>query len=148
MSSLSDRPVATGIQTADLHLAWPGLWPLLKPAYDACPDKRDILAGLYSRDLQLWAVYASKIPLAGIVTCLNQVGTSGELHCRIWLVGGSRLIEWAADFIEKLKLWAKAEGCVEIDGTGRPGWARIVGRFGGEMKDRLEDGRPAWRLVL
>jgi hypothetical protein len=139
--------MATGIQTVDLHLAWPGLWPLLKPAYDYSPDKDDLLAGIRERRFALWAVYARNIAVAGIVTRPVRDPTSGELHCHLWLVGGSRLYEWAGDFIAKLKPWAKAEGFTMITGNGRKGWDRIVRKFGGvRLADR--QGMPCWGLAL
>lgn len=55
--------------------------------------------------------------------------------------------EWAPDFIAKLIPWAKAEGCTEINGSGRKGWRRIVARFGG-VEEGEEDGLPVWRLTL
>lgn len=139
--------VATGIRSNHVGIVWPDLWPLLKPAYEKSREKTDLLAGLVSRELQAWAIYEKNRPVAGIVTRLWRVGTSGELHCRIWLVGGSRMSEWASDFIPKLSDWARAEGCSEINGSGRRGWARIVARFGGERAPD-EDGEPAWRLAL
>jgi hypothetical protein len=57
------------------------------------------------------------------------------------------LSEWAPDFISKLSVWAKVEGCTELTGSGRPGWSRIVARFGG-LPAPDEDGAPAWRLPL
>jgi len=100
-----------------------------------------------SKDLQLWAVFDKNTAVAGIVTRLLRESTSGNLHCRLWLVGGSRLSEWAPDFIAKLIPWAKAEGCTEINGSGRKGWRRIVARFGG-VEEGEEDGLPVWRLTL
>lgn len=150
MCSSSGSVVATGISTRHLAHAWPDLWPLLKPAYDFSPDKDDLLAGLLARDFQLFAVYDKSIPVAGIVTKLILVETTSgdpELHCHLWLIGGSRVSDWAHDFITKLIPWAKAEGCRAITGNGRRGWARIVARFGGV---RIEDsqGMPCWRLAV
>lgn len=139
--------VATGVPSQWLADAWIALWPLLKPAYDKSPDKLDLLAGIRSRELQLWAVYAKDKPVAGIVSRLLREGTSGELHCHLYLVGGSHLSIWAPDFISKISTWAKAEGCSALTGNGRRGWARIVKRFGGEQVEDLQ-GMPCWRLAL
>ena len=68
---------------------------------------------------------------------------SVEKRCLIWLVGGSHLREWAADFIAKLEDWARSLGCVTLRGVGRPGWAQIVKKFGGVSVDAV-DGLPAW----
>jgi len=131
---------ATGIPLRHLHLVWSDLWPLLEPAVKRSPDKPDVLARLIACDAQLWAVYDGPAPVAAIVT---QIQIGGEKRCLIWLVGGSRLREWAADFIAKLEDWARSLGCVTLRGVGRPGWAQIVKKFGGVSVDAV-DGLPAW----
>jgi hypothetical protein len=131
---------ATGIPVRHLHLVWPDLWPLLEPAVKRSPDKPDVLARLLSHDAQLWAVYEDNAPVAAIVT---QIQVGAEKRCLIWLVGGSRLREWAADFIAKLEDWARSLGCLALRGVGRPGWARIVKKFGGVSVGAV-DGLPAW----
>ena len=131
---------ATGIPLRHLHLVWSDLWPLLEPAVKRSPDKPDVLARLIACDAQLWAVYDGPAPVAAIVT---QIQIGGEKRCLIWLVGGSRLREWAADFIAKLEDWARSLGCVTLRGVGRSGWARIVKKFGGVSVDAV-DGLPAW----
>jgi len=131
---------ATGIPLRHLHLVWSDLWPLLEPAVKRSPDKPDVLARLIACDAQLWAVYEGPAPVAAIVT---QIQAGNEKRCLIWLVGGSRLRDWAADFIFKLEDWARSLGCVTLRGVGRPGWARIVKKFGGVSVDAV-DGLPAW----
>ena len=132
--------IATGIPLRHLHLVWSDLWPLLEPAVKRSPDKPDLLARLIACDAQLWAVYDGATPVAAIVTQI-QAGT--EKSCLIWLVGGSRLRDWAVDFIAKVEDWARSLGCVALRGVGRPGWARIVKKFGGVSVDAV-DGLPAW----
>jgi len=132
--------IATGIPLRHLHLVWSDLWPLLEPAVKRSPDKPDVLARLLFEDAQLWAVYDADVPVAAIVT---QIQLAHEKRCLIWLVGGSRLREWAGDFIAKLEHWARSLGCVTLRGVGRPGWARIVKKFGGVSVDAV-DGLPAW----
>jgi hypothetical protein len=139
--------VATGIPDNHIHLVWPTMWPLLKPAYEKSREKTDLLAGIMSRDLQAWAVYENNALVAGIVSRLLRPEGTSSLNCRVWLVGGSRLSEWAPDFITKLIPWAKAEGCDRISGGGRRGWSRIVKQFGGVRVDD-EDGAPAWELRI
>jgi hypothetical protein len=123
-----------------LHLVWSDLWPLLEPAVKRSPDKPDVLARLLFNEAQLWAIYDADVPVAAIVT---QIQVANEKRCLIWLVGGSRLHDWAADFIAKLEDWARSLGCVTLRGVGRPGWARIVKKFGGVSVDAV-DGLPAW----
>ena len=152
--------VATGIPLRDLHLAWPDLWPLLEPAVRRTPDKPDVLARLIARDAQLWAVYDEDRAIAAIVTqitLLRPFGASegealrssagAEKGCRLWLIGGSRVRAWAADFLCKLELWARSLGCVALWGSGREGWDRIVKRMGGTNIGTIA-GFPAWERRL
>jgi len=144
---------ATGIPLRALHLVWPLLWPLLEPAVKRTPDYLqaqpgggpDILARLIARDAQLWAVYANDEPIAAIVTQIT-VGHD-EKRCRLWLVGGSRVREWADDFLGKLEDWARSLGCVALWGSGREGWDRIVKRMGGTSIGTVA-GFPAWERRL
>jgi len=123
--------IATGIREIDLGRAWADLWPLLEPAYRLSPEKHSLLAEIRAKALQLWAVFDKNTAVAGIVTRLMRHTTSGELHCHVWLVGGSRLSEWIGDFLSKLKVWARSEGCVAIVAAGiRPGWERVAPRLG------------------
>ena len=132
--------IAKAIPLRHLRLVWSDLWPLLEPAVKRSPDQPDVLARLLFNDAQLWAIYDADVPVAAIVT---QIQVGNEKRCLIWLVGGSRLREWAGDFIVKLEDWARSLGCVALRGVGRPGWARIVSKFGGVSVDAV-DGLPAW----
>lgn len=147
MSSSSASPVATGIPADHLGYAWPGLWPLVRKAWEKSDDKSEILTGLRDRRFQLWGVYDRLSPVAGIVTRLVRHTTSGELHCHVWLVGGSRLSAWAPDFVAKLLPWAKSEGCVAVTGNGRLGWSRIMPKLGFSRVDDL-DGLPCWKRAI
>jgi hypothetical protein len=151
---------STGIPLRDLHLAWPDLWPLLEPAVRRTPDKPDVLARLIARDAQLWAVYDGDEAIAAIVTQITLLRPCGASEgealrssegakkgCRLWLVGGSRLREWAPEFLCKLELWARSLGCVALWGSGREGWDRIVKRMGGTSIGTIA-GFPAWERRL
>jgi hypothetical protein len=151
---------STGIPLRDLHLAWPDLWPLLEPAVRRTPDKPDVLARLIARDAQLWAVYDDDKAIAAIVTQItlgrpfatlggspSEASEGSERGCRLWLIGGSRVAEWAADFLCKLELWARSLGCVALWGSGREGWDRIVKRMGGTSVGTIA-GFPAWERRL
>lgn len=139
--------VASGVPDDMLYALWPQLWPLLKLAYERSDEQHDILAGILSKDFQCWAIFGKQVPVAGIVTRLLRETTSGESHCHCWLIGGSRLSEWAPDFLAKLIPWAKSEGCSAITGNGRIGWARIMRRFGFRRTGDV-GGLPAWRLDI
>jgi hypothetical protein len=139
--------IATGIPTRHLGQVWPDLWPLIRPVYEAQADKRDLLAGIYSRDLNVWAIVDNNKPIACIVARFYRAETSSELVAHCWLIGGSRLSEWAEDFTTKFGDWARSEGACAITGTGRKGWARVAKRLGCyRIADR--EGMPCWRLDL
>jgi hypothetical protein len=132
----------TGIPLRDLHHVWADLWPLLEPAVKRSPDKPDVLARLIARDAQLWAVYEGDKPIAAIVTTI-QLGE--EKRCLLWLIGGSRVKDWAADFLAACEAWARdTMGCAALWGAGRAGWVRIVKKFGG-LDIGVVDGQPAWQ---
>ena len=131
-----------GISLCDLHHVWADLWPLLEPAVKRSPDEPDVLARLIARDAQLWAIYEGDKPIAAIVTTI-QLGE--EKRCLLWLIGGSRVKEWAADFLAICEAWARdSMGCVALWGAGRTGWVRIVKKFGG-VDIGIVDGQPAWQ---
>ena len=101
-----------------------------------------MLARLIARDAQLWAIYEGDKPVAAIVTTI-QLGE--EKRCLLWLIGGSRVKEWAADFLAICEAWARdTMGCVALWGAGRAGWVRIVKKFGG-VDIGIVDGQPAWQ---
>lgn len=128
----------------DLPFAWPVLWPMLeKAARRAKPQavpEMEVRRTIESGHAQLWAIVENGKPIAAITT---QITTEPERRCRIWLVGGSRMTEWAGDFMAAIAPWARSLGCTHIWGTqSRKGWERIVRLLGGEPIDAVEG--PAW----
>jgi len=134
-----ERRRVARIALHDLHLAWPELGPLLEPAIRSSPDKPDVLAELLGRRADLWGVYDGDGAVAAVVTTKQEDG-----RCLAWLVGGSRVREWAEQFLATLAEAARVNGCWAIWGTGRLGWARLVPPLGFQ---RIADhnGRPAWQ---
>lgn len=132
------------IHLRSLSVAWPVLWPFLeKAARRARPQaipEQEVRHTVESGHAQLWAIVEDGKPIAAVTT---QITLDPEKRCRIWLVGGSRMDEWAADFMAKLEPWARSLGCTHIWGTqSRAGWRRIVRLMGGEPIDAVEG--PAW----
>jgi hypothetical protein len=132
---------AAGIPLRHLHLVWPDLWPMLEPATLLAPEKPDVLGRLLSQHAQLWAIVENGKPVAAIVT---EITLLPEKRCRIWLVGGTRMREWAGDFLVTIERWARAHGCSALWGTqSRAGWLRIVRKFGGKEAG-IVNGQPTW----
>lgn len=120
---------------------WPLAWKMLEPALLASPEeeKPDVRSLIIAGRAQLWLVIEDKTtPIGAVVT---EIWNVPETRCRLWLVGGSRLREWAAEFMAAIEPWARSWGCSAIFGESkRRGWARIVRKMGGEQIGTGEDG--------
>ena len=131
---------------------WRDAWPLLERAATRTNGgtEDEVWQTLLRGDAQLWSVFdaeeglpsqAPKARRRAAVT--TQITLIGEKGCRLWLVGGSRLAEWAADFLAEVEPWARSLGCTHVWGTqSRAGWQRIVRLFGGEPV--IVDGKASW----
>jgi hypothetical protein len=138
--------IATGVPSPYIELAWPYLWPFMQRALVHSDEKTEaatILAGIRENRFQGWLVYDKDVAVAGICTELLRDTTSGHLECLLWLIGGARLSSWAPDFLSKLILWAKSEGCTSLSAGGRRGWGRWAERYGFEATVP-RNGRPHW----
>jgi hypothetical protein len=127
-----------GIPLSALPRAWPELGPLLERAIRSSPDKPDVLAELQGRRADLWGIYDDGEAVAAVVTAKQADG-----RCLAWLVGGSRVRDWAQPFLVTLAAAARANGCWAIWGTGRRGWARVMPKLGFQ-RIADHDGQPAW----
>jgi hypothetical protein len=145
-----------GVPLPYLHLVWHELWPLLEPAVKRTPDysqakpggRPDVLARLLARDAQLWAIYQDATPVAAIVTTIMLDRSAGDAKkCRLWLIGGARVSEWAGDFLPQVEDWARGLGCIALWASGREGWARLARNLGWENVGTVA-GFPAWQRRL
>ena len=140
------------IPCRDLGLLWRDAWPLLERAATRTNGgtEEEVVQTLLRGDAQLWGVFDGdeacppKRPRReGVAAVTTQITLIGEKGCRLWLVGGSRMAEWAADFLAKVEPWARSLGCTHVWGTqSRAGWQRIVRLFGGEPV--IVDGKASW----
>lgn len=48
--------------------------------------------------------------------------------CHYWLVAG-RLADTLA-LQPRIERWARTQGCARLTGIGRPGWARVLAKYG------------------
>lgn len=122
---------------------WCDAWPLLERAATRTNGgtEEEVFQTLLRGDAQLWSVFDSEERRRAAVT--TQITLIGEKGCRLWLVGGSRLPEWAADFLAEVEPWARSLGCTHVWGMqSRAGWQRIVRLFGGEPV--IVDGKASW----
>lgn len=141
------------IPCRDLGLLWRDAWPLLERAATRTNGgtEEEVAQTLLRGDAQLWCVFDGEEDLSSVVpkerrriaAVTTQITLIGEKGCRLWLVGGSRMAEWADDFLAKVEPWARSLGCTHVWGTqSRAGWQRIVRLFGGEPV--IVDGKASW----
>ena len=152
---------------------WREAWPLLERAATRTDGgtEDEVVQTLLRGDAQLWSVFDSEaasprlrspregLPSEAPSSCAlratedkqarrraavtTQITLIGEKGCRLWLVGGSRMAEWAADFLAEIEPWARSRGCTHVWGTqSRAGWQRIVRLFGGEPV--IVNGKASW----
>lgn len=135
--------IAAAIPVRELGLFWRHAWPLLKRAATRTNGgtEEEIVGKLLQGEAQLWGVFDGDRMVAAVTTQVTLLPP--EKGCRLWLVGGRRMDEWAAEFMAKVEPWARSLGCTVVWGTpSRAGWHRIVRLMGGE--EIVMDGKRAW----
>lgn len=134
--------IVVPIPQDDVLVLWRMAWPLLERAATRTNGgaEEEVAQRLIDGDAQLWVVFDGGAMIAAAAT---QVTLMGEKGCRLWLVGGSRLADWAGAFLAVVEPWARSLGCTHVWGTqSRAGWRRIVRLFGGEPI--VVDGQASW----
>jgi hypothetical protein len=134
--------MATGIPLRDVGPIWRHAWPLLERAATRTDGgtEEEVIQRLLQGDAQLWAIFDGDEMIAAVATQITLIGEKG---CRFWLVGGSRMAEWAAELLAEVEPLARSLGCTHVWGTqNRAGWRRIVRLFGGEPI--VVDGKASW----
>src|SRR5689334_15806800 len=116
--------IATCIPVCELGLFWRHAWPLLERAATRTNGgtEEEVVTALLQGEAQLWAVFDGDRMAAAISTQITLL--EPEKGCRLWLVGacpeasrrGTRLDEWAREFMAKVEPWARSLGCTVIWG--------------------------------
>lgn len=129
--SSSDEVRLCGVHYSVIHEVWEEVYPMLIKTLEYADNKYDIetiYKNLVEREMQLWLVFQSdNILIAYMITQIVQYPTHKRLSNLF--VGGSRIFKWLK-FLEDIKNWAKSQGCTAIEGYGRPGWERILEKYG------------------
>jgi hypothetical protein len=135
------------IPAADLPLFWGRLWPFLERAAKRTNggDEETVRGLIENGHAQIWGILDGSQYIAAAATQITLLDPSKG--CRIWLIGGTRMPEWAQAFLDRIEPWARSLGCVVIWGQpSRAGWRRVVAAMGGEQIEM--DGRPVWARRL
>lgn len=135
-----NRPVWTwhGIKGSGIDAIWPVVWACLEKAVARTGGRHDeasVLDGIRNGDMQLW--------MAGPLGNTEKLAVTTEIvqyprqkWARILFVGGEGL-PMAFGFLGTIEAWAKAQGCVGVEGIGRPEWSRLLQRNGYDEAGRL-----------
>lgn len=128
---------------------WPVVAPLLAPALSRSPDRPDLPAALRAHTAQLWVVLDDVPPASLLAALVTRVSDhpDGARRCLLWLAGGRAVRRWAAAAVATIGAWARAEGCAELWGAGRPGWRRYAPALGFVPGPAL-DGHFTWTRRL
>lgn len=87
----------------------------------------DILAQCATEKMQCWV--AGQDCISAVFITHIAAHPSGYKSLDIPLICGDGMRHWVKPLWKLLKAFAKANGCSEINGHGREGWARVVGRI-------------------
>lgn len=84
-----------------------------------------LLAPLNDGLATLWVAIDGAVKMA-LVTEL--IDTDQGRECFLRMIGGTDRAGWLP-FLENVIEWARAQGCVALEGTMRPGWERVLPEF-------------------
>lgn len=115
------RPIPAPEVAANWHFAEP--W--VRSAVEAAALLETVdsyLARCLAQTAQLWLIRDDCV----IGAAITEVYDSPKgLTCAVPVVGAVSLDDIGPAF-EEIEAWARAEGCVRLEGCGRPGWPRAL----------------------
>lgn len=87
----------------------------------------EVQTRLSGRTLQMWILEFDK-PFGVILTEIYD--TAKGKTCAMPIVGGTRLSLGLLCSLQMIEAWAREQGCMRLEGMGRPGWVRILKEHG------------------
>lgn len=136
-----------GVRQARLVEQWPLLWPMLAKACAVWPATTEafVRSEIEATHAQLWTINDRGRVVAAVVTKILEDPRGRTLL--FWIAAGTRLAEWAPDFVGAVGEWARGLGCVRMAGGGRRGW-RWTRRLGFTPAAPDEDGMPMFERAI
>jgi hypothetical protein len=131
MSSLdNEQPRLYGVLSHAIDSIWQQVIPYLSKALDYADDKytlEDIYKFLKEREMQLWLMYVNGV-MHGC--CITQIIIFPH-HKRLAIpfVSGIQMYKWLHLF-DVIVEFAKTNGCTSIEGYARPGWEKVLKKYG------------------
>lgn len=121
-----------GIQPDQVDETWPLVQDLVDKGLaleNGLYRAIDIYDHVVSRKMQLWvAIDPEENKIVAVMVTQISVYPKNKA-CWVVLVGGAGIDQWI-EFINVLKLWAKANGCDRILSYSRDGWIKKAAPYG------------------
>lgn len=121
-----------GVPSMDARTVWPVVeaWVSAACEYaDGLIEARHILDEIERAERQLWVVCLDGTP-AAVATTRIDVHPTGIRVLSVPTVGGSGMDLWLGPLVDTLRRYARAQGCVGLEGCGRRGWTRALKKHG------------------
>lgn len=114
----------------EFEKVWQEVLPFLNKTLGYADGKylaEDVYKAIKSRDMQLWVAYTDE----GLISfCVSQIIIfPQQKRLSLPFVGGINLFKWL-HFFEPIAQWAKKNGCTTVEGYARPGWEKVLARYG------------------
>lgn len=135
MKDMSTDILFTAVPHAVVDVVWPDIKPMVERATKTSGGRytpQSVLEGINSGVLALWVVMDGDAAIAALTTRV-EVFPTGKRSLSIDWIGGTRMKEWLPVAHEVLTDYAKSYGCVQLQGYGRKGWLRALGKFGWDV---------------
>ncbi len=110
----------------EVPFIWNEAGPLLEPAVargDGNYDIYDVYKALVDGRMQLWTASAGGTVIAVMVSHI--VDYPRKRVCALPWIGGQARARWW-HFMPQVELWARAKGCVALEGWPRKGFTRFL----------------------
>lgn len=104
---------------------WPAVEKMIDAAYAATDEiTPDVRTWLIEAKGLLWVAVAENSKVVAALTTSLVQKRSG-LCCRMVAAAGDG-IDYCLVHLDKIELYAAAEGCYKVSFEGRPGWSRVL----------------------
>lgn len=111
-----------------MDFVWPTVEDWLKKTIESAPPWwtiEDLYLKCKRGDLIIWIACVDNKPLGVLLTGLDTYAKARVVGVP-W-IGGTKMRLWIEAAQEIIETWAKAAGCAYMTGSGRAGWAKIIG---------------------
>lgn len=109
---------------------WPDLWRWLEQGAQAAAHPIEI-GEIYGRVLdgrwQVWGIRQDGATIGAV--CTEVYDSTAGRTCALPIVGGRNMAGWL-HLVSVIEDWARAQGCVRLEGNGRAGWERALKPLG------------------